>query len=617
MKWFQSFKIQQIIDSIFFTSEGIIMSVILKKIMFSYKQIWVWLSKKQKKQFYLVLFLTIISSFNEAISVGMLLPFLSVLLDVNMLLENKYAIIFMDLVSFNDFENITLYITVVFLCSVFLSGVLKIVLIHTNLRLGQTIAHDMSCYIYKNNLYMDYEESIKRNSSEVISLIKSKSVILTNLFFLQINQFLSSFAICLVILILLFTINHKIAASCFFVFGIFYLLITFFVRLRMSVYSTTLSELDPKTIKLLNEGLGEKKEIILNNAYLYYENLFKYVDAIFKRISTNIQIMAVLPKVFIETFSLIILAFVAYIISLKVSSFISIIPILGVFVLAAQKLLPQFQYMYAAWVQICGSLVSVDDVIKELKIKKYIGQQNIERNFKFESHIKFVNVGYSYFKNEKMVLENIDIKINKGDKVGLIGPTGSGKSTFLDVFMGLLKPQKGDIIIDNKNFLKNDENNWQSNISHVPQSIFLADTSILENIAIGTPLEKIDKKLALKAAKKAQIHTVIESWDEGYNTIVGENGINLSGGQRQRIGLARSFYKQKPIIVFDEATSALDQKTEKKVVEEIFKSCDQNNETFIMCSHRLEILENCDYIIEIDNGKISHKIKLKDFKLRK
>ena len=540
---------------------------IFQKIIYLYRKIYNKLTNRQKLNFYVVLFLAVICSFNEAVSVGMIYPFISVLLDINMILKNEHILTFFSFIGFTDYVNLKLYITIIFFSSVALSGALKIMLINTNLRLGQSINHNMSCNLYLKNLYLDYEEGIKINTSETISLVKFKSGILTFSFFLQINTLLSSFIICFSMLTILVFINYKIAAGSFFIFGAFYFLVTYFVRSKMSLYAKTLNELEPKSIKLLNEGLGGRKEIILNYTQFYYEKLFKNVDYIFKRISTNIKIMSLLPKVFIETFALMVLTILAYIISLTVDSFNSVLPLMGAFVLAAQKLLPQFQQMYSSWIGICSSLNSVDDVLSELNRKTNIVKQNMTKAINFKKDIEFKNVEYSYLKNKKLILNNFHMKIKKGDKVGLIGPTGSGKSTFLDLFMGLLTPNKGSVIVDNKRLNKNNIKNWQSNISHVPQSIFLADISIIENIAIGIPLEKINKKSVIEAAKKAQLHQVIESWNDGYETIIGENGISLSGGQRQRIGLARFFYKHKPVLILDEATSALDVKTEKKVVE--------------------------------------------------
>jgi len=578
---------------------------ILKRIRLAYKSVWHWIDRKQKKTFLIILFLTIISSFSEALSVGLVIPFLTVLLDVNILLDNKYTLIFINKMGLKNFDNIRLYVTVIFLFSILVSGLLRVTLIHTNLRLSQRIRHNLSCYIYINNLYLDYEESIKRNSSELVSIIKSKTVSVASGFFLEVSKMLSSIIICTIILILLFTINFKIASGCFFVFGLFYLIITLFTKARIVLYSKTLSELDPKSIKLLNEGFGVRKDIILNNAHLFYQNLFKQADYIITRIGANIQIIASIPRIIIETFTLIILIIAGYTLSITVNSMVSIIPIFAAFILAAQKLLPQIQQIYASWILICESLESVNDVIIELDGNNISHKQSVSKKMPFKSHIEFKGIQYSYANDANPIFKGFSIKINKGDKIGLIGDTGSGKSTFIDIFMGLLMPNKGQIIVDNTKLIKNNINNWQLNISHVPQFIFLADITILENIAIGISVDKINFKLVVEAAKKAQIHDVIEKWSEGYNTIIGEGGVKLSGGQRQRIGLARCFYRKKDLIILDEGTSALDTTTEKKVLNKILSSTNDN--TVIICTHRLDTLNRCDYIIEIKNGNLSKK----------
>jgi len=530
-------------------------------------------------------------------------------------LDNKYTLFFINIMGLKDINNIRLFITGIFLASILISGLLRVTLIYTNIRLAQHIRHNLSCYLYINNLHIDYEESIKRNSSEIVSLIKSKTVSVASSFFLEISKIISSFILCVIILTLLFTINYKIAGLCFFIFGSFYILITIFTKSRMSLYSKTISLLDPKSIKLLNEGLGVRKDIIINNAHFFYNNLFKQVDYIITRISANIQIIASTPRILIESFALIVLIISGYILAIKVDSMIEIMPIFAAFVLAAQKLLPQLQQMYASWVLISESLESVNDVLIELDRKNITKNKFLSKTIAFKSHIEFNDIEYSYSKDVTPVLKNFNIKINKGDKIGLIGGTGAGKSTFIDIFMGLLTPQKGKITVDNTQLIKNNINNWQSNISHVPQSIFLADVSVLENIAIGIPTKEIDIKLAIKAAKEAHIHEVIEKWSEGYNTIIGEAGVKLSGGQRQRIGLARCFYRKRKIIILDEATSALDITTEKRVLDKFFKS--NNDRTIIICTHRVDTLRQCDYVIKITNGKLSKRINTKVLNLSK
>jgi len=220
----------------------------------------------------------------------------------------------------------------------------------------------------------------------------------------------------------------------------------------------------------------------------------------------------------------------------------------------------------------------------------------------FQDSICFSNVSYSYGSGSKIELNKINFRIKKGEKIGIIGPTGSGKSTLLDLIMGLLLPTQGDIFVDDAQLNSKNCPYWQRRIAHVPQSVFLSDSSVAQNIAFCVPPEEIDFRLVKAAADMAQISREIESWDSGYHTVIGERGVRLSGGQRQRIGIARALYKKASLIILDEATSALDYKTEDMVMQAIGGISDAV--TIFMVAHRLSTLRNCDRIIEVSDGQI-------------
>ena len=266
--------------------------------------------------------------------------------------------------------------------------------------------------------------------------------------------------------------------------------------------------------------------------------------------------------------------------------------------------MPTIQTAYNSFSKIRGGKESFKDALNLLEqpYPEYY-EKNIDDSIPFNNNIVLQNVSFRYSDSSPWILKEIDLKIPKGIRIGFKGTTGSGKSTLLDIVMALLEPTKGQLLIDGVQITQKNCRLWQNHIAHVPQAIFLRDSSIAENIAFGLNKNKIDYNLMREAAQKAQIADTIESWDQQYDTLVGEHGLRLSGGQRQRIAIARAFYKQKDVFIFDEATSALDDKTENAVIKTLAELKDEV--TIIIVAHRMSSLKNCDKIIEIfDNSTV-------------
>jgi ATP-binding cassette subfamily B protein len=271
--------------------------------------------------------------------------------------------------------------------------------------------------------------------------------------------------------------------------------------------------------------------------------------------------------------------------------------------LGAQRLLPALQQSYNSWATIAGceaSLIEILELLDQPLPKNHSAL--IATPMPFKSSIRFNCVGFRYFDNGPLVLENLDLVIPKGSRVGFVGTTGGGKSTTLDLLMGLLGPSVGKLLVDDRPITATNVGEWQKNIAHVPQSIYLADTSLAENIAFGVPRRLIDMELVKQAAHQARIAEFIETMPEGYDAFVGERGIRLSGGQRQRIGIARALYKRASVLVLDEATSALDNATEQSVINAIEGL--NRDLTIVMIAHRITTVRNCDIIFELESGRL-------------
>jgi ATP-binding cassette subfamily B protein len=271
--------------------------------------------------------------------------------------------------------------------------------------------------------------------------------------------------------------------------------------------------------------------------------------------------------------------------------------------LGAQRLLPTLQNSYGAWSSIQGSYRSLIDALDLLEqpMSSYYDCAN-QIKLDFISKIELCDLSFRYPNQANQVIVNLCLTINKGDRVGIVGATGNGKTTLVDILMGLLEPTSGYMSVDGITINNENVRAWQKNIAHVPQTIFLADKSIAENIAFGVELIDIDWNRLRIAAEKAQLQKVIDALPDGYNSIIGERGVRLSGGQRQRIGIARAMYKNAGLLIFDEATSALDNQTEDLVMRAIDSLAPDI--TVIMIAHRLTTLKKCTKVIELGNGGV-------------
>ena len=561
------------------------------------------------RQFILLIILMIFVSFIDILSVGSIFPFLSVLSSPERVFELHFLkpiIIFFNFTSPNE---LVLPITLLFSFLALLAGILRLLLLWSSTKLSFACGSDLSIKIYRYTLYQPYAVHFSRNSSAVINGIstKVKSVINTiNMSFVIIN---SGVMLVFSFVGLLF-INPYIVIIAFFGFGSIYLVVTFFTRKKLRRNSELIASESNQLIKALQEGLGSIRDIIINGSQEVYCKIYKKADFRFRDASGANLFITSSPRYILETFGILSISAVALALYKNGDPNLNAVPLLALLALSVQRLLPVMQQLYSSWAGIHGSYASLLDILNLLnKPPKFFSIKKSDKKLAFEKTITIKDLKFSYNPKSEYVLQNLNLKINKGDRIGLIGDTGSGKSTLLDLIMGLISPNAGKILIDKIPLTLKNYHLWQLNISHVPQSIFLTDSTIKENIAFGIPINLIDMNSVKEAAYKAEISKTIEMWPDGYNTIVGERGVRLSGGQRQRLGLARALYKKTNLIVLDEATSALDYKTEDLITQSIQKL--DANITIIMISHRHESLKFCNKIIEIKDGRVfrifSHK----------
>jgi ATP-binding cassette subfamily B protein len=544
----------------------------------------------------------ILASFAEILSIGAVLPFLAVLTAPVRIFEHPYTQPLIQTLGLTEPSQLLLPLTIVFGLAAITAGAMRLLLLWASTRLSFATGADLSISIYRRTLYQPYAVHVARNSSEIINGISNKTNGVINILIMLLNL-ISSSVMLSAILIALLSVDPVIALAAFGGFGVIYAFIIWLTRNRLLINSQLMARESTHVIKSLQEGLGGIRDVLIDGSQATYCQIYRNADLPLRRAQANNSFISTSPRYAMEALGMLLIAVLAYILAQQTDGIAKAIPVLGALALGAQRLLPVLQQAYAAWSSIQGGQASLQDTLELLDqpLPDY-ADQVAAKPLPFREHITLKQLSFRYGPQTPWVLNNFNLTIAKGSRVGFIGITGSGKSTLLDVVMGLLPPTEGMLEIDGQQVKAGNHRAWQAHIAHVPQAIFLADSTIGENIAFGVPKDQIDHARVRQAAQQAQIAEAIETWPKQYQTIVGERGIRLSGGQRQRIGIARALYKQADVIIFDEATSALDNETEQAVMQAI----EGLNEdlTILIIAHRLTTLKNCTQIVELGDGGI-------------
>jgi len=562
------------------------------------KQFWKHLHKRRRKQFFLLLILMVVASIMEVVSIGAIVPFLSVLTAPEQIYQHHLAQPLIKILEITEPSQLLLPLTIIFVMATLISATVRLLLLYALTRLSYATGADLNIDIYRRTLYQDYSIHISRNSSEIInSIITKTNIVIVHILVPSLNL-ISSVVIMVGITSIVFTINAQVALITFLVFALFYGVIVFFTKKSLQKNSQLIADESTKMVKSLQEGLGGIRDVLIDGTQEFYCKLYHNADLSLRRASGDNVFIGHSPRYLMEAVGMILLTILAYTLTLQ-SNVVVAIPILGALALGALKLLPPLQQAYGSYSAIKGAKSSFIDVLNLLNQPlPYNASQDLINPTPFKREIVFKDLSFRYTKNTPWILKNVNLSFKKGETIGFIGVTGSGKSTLLDILMGLLTPTSGELLIDGVAISQQNRRAWQAHISHVPQSIYLADSTIQENIAFGVGSEQIKEHRVIQVAQQAQVSKMINNLKNKYKAFVGERGVQLSGGQRQRIGIARALYKDSDVLIFDEATSALDNQTEQKIMQQIAKLKD--NQTVFIIAHRLTTLEQCDRIIRIN-----------------
>ncbi|GAB3374799.1 ABC transporter ATP-binding protein [Azotobacter armeniacus] len=560
------------------------------------------LSRRRRLQLLGLILLMLIGTLAELATFGAVLPFLTLLASPEKTLEYPLLQQLFNLLGWRN-ESILLPTTVLFGSIVVVAALIRLTLTWASNKTTYGIGYDLGVEVYRRTLLQPYRYHVARNTSQIIAGMGKVQSVVSGLLMPLIN-ILISVLLASSILFALILIDPAIAFAASTVFSLLYLLITLGTRHKLRKNGRIISQAHNVRIQAIQEGLGGIRDVLIDGSQALYVKRFRKVDADLRKAQVTNSFLGAAPRYLIEAITMLSIGVLAYGLSQREGGLAAAIPVLGALAIGAQRLLPQMQQIYQSWATMMGSRGNIEDVIDLLEqpIPPEYLRRDPPRPIPFERSIELRDICFRYAAEGQEVLRHLSLEIAKGSRVGFIGRTGSGKSTTLDLLMGLLEPTSGSILIDGIALTPANRRDWQAHIAHVPQSIYLADASIAENIAFGVERRNLDWHRLHEAARKAHIAEFIESLAEQYETSIGERGVRLSGGQRQRIGIARALYKQADVLIFDEATSALDDRTENSVMEAIRALGPEL--TVLMIAHRTSTLSDCDCIYELASGRL-------------
>jgi len=570
------------------------------KIFNNLKFLFSLLNVKMKTKFFFIIILTIISSFLEFLGLSSVIPFISVLSNPNILFESSYFQFFNNYLKFSQAYEIVLPITSIFILIIFLTGLFRILLTYFTINYAESISSEINILIFKKSLERSYKDFLSIPSADIISLLTQK-IFETSLLIFGIFQGFTALILSIAIVFGMLIFSFELSIIVIVFFSILLIVAVYKSNPQLKKNSLVIAQEQNNAIAKIQDSLGIIRDIILNNNQNYFIN--RYAKTILN-LKTSIVLnnfISKSPRFIIETLGICFIASLSYytifISHVRIDNLIAGLAIIG---LGSSRLFPLLNQMYFTWSTIVGYSESLFAISKYLKSKNRNLKNNIINNVEFNNCIKLKNVSYRHPNSEKPLFTNLNFEIKKNQLVGIVGESGIGKSTLMDLLMFLIEAQEGSLLVDNQEINNDNYQNWQSKISIVSQKTFLIQDSFAKNIALGLDEKHISKSGLIDAAKKASIYEFIINKENGFDHMIQESGSNLSGGQIQRIGLARALYKKSEIIFLDEVTSSLDKQTSKKIIEEIIQ-LKQENLTIIFATHNISLLDKFDCIIDLKN----------------
>jgi len=570
------------------------------------KLLYKLLSRDQRRKLLCLQALVVLMAFAEVAGVASIGPFMALVGDMSHLQGDGFLAQAYHQSGIETPQDFLFMIGVFVFVILTVAAVISILTVWKMSMFGAQIGAELSTRLYSHYMQQPWLFHAEGSSSQLTSLISQESNRITKQIIQPLMQMNAKGVMATVMAVVIFTFNPLVAIVGLTIFGLVYFLLFRIIRRRLASNGAIISQTNSQRFKLMNEGFGGIKDTLLLGRQADFNRRFERASRKLGKAQGFTSALSQAPRYLMELIAFgSVMLLVLYLLVVHQGNLGEILPILSVYALAGFKLLPAFQLIYANLSQVKANLAAFDSLEKHLidsretNVVKPVGATG---KLLLKNMIELDNVHLTYPGKQEKALKGLSLKIPVNKVIGLVGASGSGKSTAIDVLLGLLQPQCGGLKVDGIQLDERELRSWQNNVGFVPQSIFLADASIRENIAFGIPIEEIDASRVENAAKMAHLDELLKRLPDGLDSQVGERGVQISGGQRQRIGIARALYNDAEVLVLDEATSALDGITEKLVMDAIYDF--SGKKTIIMIAHRLATVKQCDYIYLLDSGEV-------------
>jgi len=569
-----------------------------------WKKVWAMLDAKERQNSWVTLAVVILGALSSALMVGSVLPFLSVLSDPSAIGRVPVLSWTYETLGFTDSYAFLVALGLASFIVIIITSFIQIVKAYVMARYAMMRVHSISHRLLTTYLSQPYPYFLNRHTGEMSTRVLAETQQLVFQFMRPAAELIASSFTVIAIVALLVWMEPLTTVAALTVLGGIYAVIYTLSRQALRSYGYIRAEANSERFRIANEALGGIKDIKLLGREGAYAARYAAPSHRMARALVFVQLMSQVPQLVLQAvaFGGIILL---CLLLMNGEGLSKLLPILGVFAFAGQRLMPELSKLYSSLAQLQAGSAAVNVVYNDLVQTTVVESLTckVPPALGLKQTLEISSVSYSYPAAEHAGLFNVSLRINAGERIGIVGTTGAGKTTLADIILGLLPPSEGRIIADGTPITGDNLRGWQQSVGYVPQDIFLTDASVSENISLGIPLQEINEERVRYAAEIARLDDFIrDDLPDGYATTVGERGVRLSGGQRQRIGIARALYHDADLILFDEATSALDNLTEREVMAAI--NALPGDKTVLMIAHRLSTVKRCDRIIVLDRGRL-------------